>query len=212
MACFACRLLAPETAMKQYSSACDENRDPILAVLRREFAAASRILEVGSGTGQHAVYFGRHLSHLTWQTSDLPGNHASINAWRTEAGLANVLAPLDLDVSTVNWPGNRYDGVFSANTTHIMGWPAVQEMFAGIGRVLEHGAPFCLYGPFNYGGNYTSESNARFDSWLQLRDPASGLRDFEQLDTLATGCGMQLRADHEMPVNNRLLVWIRSGQ
>lgn len=198
--------------MKQYSSACDENREPILAVIRREFADARQILEVGSGTGQHAVYFGRHLPHLNWQTSDLPASHASINAWRAEAGLDNVLAPINLDVTGTHWPDTRYDGVFSANTTHIMSWQAVQDMFAGIGRVLVHGAPFCLYGPFNYGGNYTSDSNARFNSWLQQRDPASGLRDFEQLDALAAACGMLLRADHEMPVNNRLLVWARSWQ
>lgn len=193
--------------MKQYSSACDENRDPILAIIRREFADARRILEVGSGSGQHAVYFGQHLPHLNWQTSDLYGNHASINAWRAEAGLSNVLAPLELEVTSTHWPATRYDGVFSANTTHIMNWPAVQCMFAGIGKLLEHGAPFCLYGPFNYGGNYTSDSNARFDTWLQQRDPASGLRDFGQLEALARTCGMTLGADHEMPVNNRLLVW-----
>lgn len=195
--------------MKQYSSACDENKAPILVVIRREFATARRILEVGSGSGQHAIYFGRHLPHLSWQTSDLLTNHASINAWRATAGLANVLAPIELDVTAAHWPDARYDGLFSANTTHIMSWPAVQRMFAGISRVLEHDAPFCLYGPFNYGGRHTSDSNARFDTWLQQRDPASGLRDFEQLDALARSCGMSLRADHEMPVNNRLLVWCK---
>lgn len=198
--------------MKQYASACDENREPILTVISREFATARHVLEIGSGTGQHAVYFGRHLPQLCWQTSDLRENHASINAWRSEAGLANVLAPLDLDVTTMRWPAARYDGVFSANTVHIMNWPAVQCMFSGIGRVLEHDACFCLYGPFNYDGAYTSDSNARFDAWLRQRDPASGLRDFEQLDALARASGMTLRADHEMPVNNRLLVWAGCGQ
>jgi SAM-dependent methyltransferase len=193
--------------MKQYASACDENRAPILAVISREFSDARRVLEIGSGTGQHAVYFGQHLPHLDWQTSDLCENHASINAWRTAAGLANVLAPIELDVTRAHWPDARYDGLFSANTTHIMSWPAVQGMFAGIGRVLEHGAPFCLYGPFNYGGSHTSDSNARFDAWLRQRNPASGLREFEQLDALARDCSMMLAADHEMPVNNRLLVW-----
>jgi SAM-dependent methyltransferase len=195
--------------MKQYSSACDENREPILAVIRLEFSNAHHILEVGSGSGQHAVYFGQHLPQLRWQTSDLCENHASINAWRTAAGLDNVLAPIELDVTTPHWPDALYDGAFSANTTHIMSWTAVQGLFAGIGKVLKHGAHFCLYGPFNYGGSYTSDSNARFDAWLQQRDPASGLRDFEQLDALARGCGMVLRADHEMPVNNRLLVWCK---
>lgn len=198
--------------MKQYSSACDENRGPILAVIRREFAAARRILEVGSGSGQHAVYFGRQLPRLEWQTSDLPVNHASINAWRASAGLDNVLAPIALDVTSAHWPLTRYDGVFSANTAHIMNWPAVQCMFAGVGRILEHGAPFCLYGPFNYAGSYSSDSNERFDAWLRQRDPESGVRDFERLDALAVACGMSLRADHEMPVNNRLVVWVRSGE
>ena len=198
--------------MKQYSSACDENRGPILAVIRREFSAARRIFEVGSGSGQHAVYFGEQLPRLEWQTSDLADNHASINAWRASAGLHNVLAPIELDVTSAHWPLTRYDGVFSANTAHIMNWPAVQCMFAGVGRILEHGAPFCLYGPFNYDGNYSSDSNARFDAWLRQRDPDSGLRDFERLDALAVASGMSLRADHEMPVNNRLLVWVRSGE
>ena len=195
--------------MKQYSGACDENKTAILDVIRDEFSACLRILEIGSGTGQHAVYFSGKMPHLSWQTSDRECNHASINAWRTAAGLANVLAPIELDVTTPHWPDALYDGAFSANTTHIMSWTAVQGLFAGIGKVLEHGAHFCLYGPFNYGDSYTSDSNARFDAWLRQRDPASGLRDFEQLDALARGSGMVLRADHEMPVNNRLLVWCK---
>lgn len=195
--------------MKQYSDACDENREPILAILHMEFAACRRVLEIGSGTGQHAVYFGRHLPHLTWQTSDLEASHASINAWRSDAGLANVLEPLPLDVSTGPWPNARYDGVFSANTAHIMSWPQVEAMFAGIGRVLAPGGRFCLYGPFNYRDRYTSDSNARFDRMLSERDPLSGLRNFEDLDRLGVDNGMQLEHDHEMPVNNRLLVWER---
>ena len=197
--------------MKQYSSACDENRDPILAVIRREFADARRILEVGSGSGQHAVYFGRHLPHLDWQTSDLPGNHASINAWRAEAGLSNVLVPIELDVTTAHWPAYRYDGLFSANTTHIMSWDAVQAMFEGVGIMLVPGGIFCLYGPFNYNGEYTSDSNARFDRFLKERDPYSGIRDFTDLDRLAREIGLDFRTDHEMPVNNRLLVWKSRG-
>ena len=193
--------------MKQYSEACEQNRSPILNILRNEFSKVHHVLEIGSGTGQHAVYFSRHLPHLQWQTSDLEENHASIRAWLMEAGLANARPPLSLDVSRDEWPAVQYDGVFSANTAHIMSWFAVECMFTGIGKQLGQRGRFCLYGPFNYGNRYTSSSNRRFDHWLKSRDINSGLRNFEDLDELAGNHGMILRADHEMPVNNRLLVW-----
>jgi len=197
--------------MKQFSEACEENKDPILAVLRREFADCRTILEIGSGTGQHAVYFSRHLPHLTWQPSDLEAQHASIDAWRAEAGLPNLLPPLPLDVAREDWPACDVDGVFSANTTHIMAWPAVVSMFAGIGRLLKTNGVFCLYGPFNYHRRYTSESNASFDVWLKQRDPLSGLRDFGDLEALAIANGLSLSQNYAMPVNNRLLVWRASS-
>jgi cyclopropane fatty-acyl-phospholipid synthase-like methyltransferase len=193
--------------MKHYSEACEENKDPILDVLQRELADRRAVLEIGSGTGQHAVYFSRHLPHLTWQPSDLEINHASINAWRYEAELANLLPPLLLDVASDHWPDCRVDSVFSANTTHIMAWPAVVAMITGIGALLETGGIFCLYGPFNYNRSYTSDSNARFDAWLKQRDPQSGLRDIENLVELANASGLYLKQDYAMPVNNRLLVW-----
>ena len=193
--------------MKQYSQACDENRDPILGIIEEVFSNAHCILEIGSGTGQHAVYFARRLPHLSWQPSDLPENHASINAWRDESGLENVLPPIELDVTIATWPDGEYDGLFSANTTHIMSWVAVQSMFSGFGKLLQPGAHCCLYGPFNYGGSFTSNSNRQFDAWLKDRDPASGIRDLEALADLATANGFELEADNEMPVNNRLLVW-----
>ena len=195
--------------MKQYSEACEQNKDPILAVIRKTFRSAQHVLEIGSGTGQHAVYFAQQLPHLQWQTSDLPSSHDSIKSWIDAAGLDNVLPPLTLDVVTGPWQGQDYDGVFSANTAHIMSWPMVESMFAGVGRVLRPGASLCLYGPFNYNNTYTSESNERFDDWLKSRDPDSGIRNFEDLDALAAGNGLQLQADHEMPVNNRLLVWVK---
>lgn len=195
------------TRMKQFSEACEQNKAPILDILRTAFGTTRRVLEIGSGTGQHAVHFARHLPHLSWQTSDLPGNHPSINAWLAEAALANLAPPLELDVTTGRWPARTFDGIFSANTTHIMHWPAVCDMFTGIGTLLERDGLFCLYGPFNYRNAYTCTSNARFDAWLRARDPASGIRNFEALDTLARAGGMQLHDDHEMPVNNRLLVW-----
>jgi SAM-dependent methyltransferase len=197
--------------MKQYSDACEENKDPILAVLREELADCRSVLEIGSGTGQHAVHFSRHLPHLSWQPSDLAANHASIEAWRREAGLSNLLPPLLLDVAAAPWPACDVDAVFSANTTHIMAWPEVIAMIAGIAGLLKAGGIFCLYGPFNYNGGYTSASNARFDQWLKQRDPRSGLRNVEDLAERASAGGLRLIRDHAMPVNNRLLVWRSCG-
>jgi len=192
--------------MKPFSEACEENKQPILAVLERLFAGARCVLEIGSGTGQHAVCFGATLSHLTWQTSDRPENHAGIRAWLEEAALPNVRAPIILDVRG-DWPAERFDAVFSANTTHIMSWPEVEQMFEGIGRVLETGGCFVLYGPFNFGGEYSSESNARFDQSLKARDPNSGIRNFEDLGDLARANGLIFMENIPMPVNNRTLVW-----
>ncbi len=206
----AIKALRPIMTHKPYSESCDQNKDPILAILQKEFAHARRVLEIGSGTGQHAVYFGRHLPHLTWQTSDVAMHHDGIRAWLDEAALPNVPPPLALDVDDDPWLAPapaQADAVFSANTAHIMSWPQVERMFAGVGHILQDNGVFCLYGPFNYGGTYTSPSNARFDSWLKARDPLSGIRDFESLDGLARTAGMSLLQDHAMPANNRILVW-----
>lgn len=192
---------------KPFSPACENNKDPILRVLREAFVTARLVLEIGSGTGQHAVYFSSHLPHVIWQTSDLPENHSGILAWLEEAQLPNVRPPLALDVTHHDWGVTRVEGVFSANTAHIMSWPQVTAMFAGVGRILARAGMFCLYGPFNYHGRYTSESNARFDEWLKQRDPHSGIRDSEALTTLAEDQGLILKADYAMPANNRTLVW-----
>ncbi|MBI3431649.1 MAG: DUF938 domain-containing protein [Hydrogenophilales bacterium] len=192
---------------KPFSESCVQNREPIMAVLRGLFADRSHVLEVGSGTGQHAVYFAAELTHLRWQTADVPEHHAGIRLWLAEAGLANVLPPLALDVNQTGWCSGRYDAVFSANTLHIMSWPEVEKFFGGVGKVLEAGGFLAVYGPFNYGGRYTSESNARFDAWLKARDPASGVRDFEAVDALARAQGLHLQQDIAMPANNRTLVW-----
>lgn len=193
---------------KPFSEACEENKQPIFDVLQRLFQDRDQILEIGSGTGQHAVYFAEHLPHLTWQTSDLPENHPGIGAWLDDSGLDNVRPPFALDVGQEPWPVEfAVDAVFSANTTHIMGWDSVISLFRGVGRHLRTDGLFVLYGPFNYGGGYTSESNARFDVWLKNRDPRGGIRDFEALNELAAENGMMLSEDIEMPVNNRTLVW-----
>jgi len=192
---------------KPFSQACENNKQPILTVLQLHLAGVHRVLEIGSGTGQHAVYFGANFPHLVWQTSDLTDNHAGINAWIDEAGLENVRRPLAFDVRSQPWPIDSTDAVFSANTAHIMSWPAVSAMVAGIGEVLVAGGVFCLYGPFNYGGKYTSDSNASFDRSLRMRDPESGIRDFEQVNALAHSAGLELIEDNPMPANNRTLVW-----
>jgi cyclopropane fatty-acyl-phospholipid synthase-like methyltransferase len=195
---------------KPFAESCEQNRDPILAVLREAFADRRLVLEIGSGTGQHAVYFGAALPHLVWQTADLADQHAGILAWLDDAALPNVRPPLVLDVTRDDWHGGRYDAVFSANTLHIMGWPAVKAFFRGVGSVLHHGGLLAVYGPFNYGGAFTSESNARFDAWLKARDPASGVRDFEALDALARAQGLALARNVPMPANNRTLLWRRT--
>jgi cyclopropane fatty-acyl-phospholipid synthase-like methyltransferase len=167
------------------------------------------LLEIGSGTGQHAVYFAAELPSLHWQTSDRVENHAGIQAWLDESGLDNVGAPLALDVLTDTWPDGPYDAAFSANTAHIMSESAVEAMFLGLGRVLADGAPFLLYGPFNYDGRFTSPSNREFDAWLRHRDPQMGIRDVAWLQDAGERGGLVLDEDLEMPVNNRCLVWRR---
>ena len=192
---------------KPYAESCEQNRGPILEILRLYLQDRYTLLEIGSGTGQHAVYFAPEFPHLLWQTSDLTDNHAGIRQWIAEAGCPNALDPIALDVNQPDWPEPGYEAVFSANTAHIMDWDSMRAMFAGVGRVLNPGGVFLLYGPFNYGGKYTSESNARFDHWLKRRDPQSGIRNFDDLDRLAVAAGMELLADHPMPANNRTLVW-----
>ena len=192
---------------KPYAPACDRNKGAILEKLAIEFGDVSAVLEIGSGTGQHAVYFAEHLPHVVWQPTDCAENLAGIGLWVEESGLKNLAMPLDLDV-TKPWPVTvMYEGLFSANTVHIMSWPVVEVFFSGIGRHLAKGGIFCLYGPFNYAGRYTSESNAEFDIWLKQRDPLSSIRDFEAINRLAEAAGLLLARDYPMPANNRLLVW-----
>lgn len=201
-----------EQPVKPYSEACKRNRGPILDVLREAFADCTAVLEIGSGTGQHAVYFGAQLPHLAWQTSELTENHAGIMAWLAEARLPNVLRPLALDVNRADWPPRQYDGVFTSNTLHIVAWDAVERMFAGIARTLLARGVLVVYGPFTYGGRHTSASNAEFDLWLRGRDPASGIRNFENVDALARSHGFALAHDVAMPANNRTLVWRRLSE
>lgn len=193
---------------KPFSPACDRNKTPILEILRPLLADRQRLLEIGSGTGQHAVHFAAQLPHLLWQTSDRAENLPGIQAWLTEAGLANTPAPLTLDVGGT-WPSQRFDAVFSANTLHIMSWDEVLTLFSQLPAVLEDRAVLAVYGPFRYDGHHTSDSNAAFDAALKADAPHRGIRDFEAVDALAQSIGLRLVADHAMPANNRCLVWQR---
>ncbi len=194
---------------KPSSEACVRNRDPILAVLRRHFADRRQVLEVGSGTGQHAVHFAAALPGLTWQTSERAENLPGIRQWIEESGLTNLPPPLTLDV-TGRWPPARYDALFTANTLHIMGWPSVCALFAALPGVLSADAVLAVYGPFNYDGAFTSASNETFDAWLKQRSPESGIREFSAVDALARQSGFALLEDCPMPANNRTLIWRRA--
>lgn len=193
--------------MKPYSESCEQNKLPILEVLKLEISHARTLLEIGSGTGQHAVFFAGHFPQISWQTSDRESYHPGIKAWIQECTTPNVLTPLTLDVSQQQWPHIHYDAVFSANTAHIMSNAEVAQMLKGTGKVLKNGGRFCLYGPFNYNGQYTSDSNAKFDQWLKQRDPNSGIKDIALLAQWAKDAGLALIKDYEMPANNRILVW-----
>jgi len=192
---------------KPFSQACDNNQQAIFAILERVFAQAQQVLEIGSGTGQHASYFAPRLPQLIWQTSDQAGYHGGINAWLDDTSAENLRRPLVLNVDMPQWPIDKVDAVFTANTCHIMGWASVENMFRQLGDVLSAGGTLAIYGPFNYDGQFTSLSNANFDQWLKQRGTQQGIRDFEAVDKLASEAGMTLLEDNAMPANNRLLVW-----
>ena len=193
---------------KPYSPACEENKAPILAVIKPLFAKVRRVLEIGSGTGQHAVHFAAAMPHLRWQCSDLAVHLPGVRLWLAEAALPNLPAPIALDVDQA-WPAGPFDAVYSANTAHIMSLDQVESMFTGVGRLLPPGAPFALYGPFSDRGRHSSDSNSQFDAYLRQHDPLSGVRDIEELGRFAANAGLTLESDIAMPVNNRTLIWRR---
>jgi SAM-dependent methyltransferase len=195
--------------MLPFSDACERNKDPILLVLRDSFAGRAQVLEIGSGTGQHAVHFARDLVHLTWHPTEQLAYLADLTARVKLEGPGNLRQPTLLDVRQAVWPVHHVDAMFTANTLHIMSWPEVMALYRGAGAVLAPGGVFCVYGPFRYEGRYTSDSNREFDRMLQERDPLSGLRDIAAITLLAEEYGLRLDADHDLPANNRLLVFIK---
>ncbi len=194
---------------KPHSPACERNRGPILDVLREYFADRRHVLEIGSGTGQHAVHFAAALPHLTWQGSDRAENLPGIRAWLDEAALPNTPEPLELEVGG-RWPCGPFDAIFSANTLHIMAWPEVRQFFAQLPAVTSDDAILAIYGPFNYDGRYSSDSNAAFDQWLKDRGAQMAIRDAGDIDALAMTAGFSLIDDRAMPANNRCRVWRRT--
>jgi cyclopropane fatty-acyl-phospholipid synthase-like methyltransferase len=194
---------------KPYSASSERNREPILAVLRRHFADRHQLLEIGSGTGQHAVHFAAALPHLRWHSADRAQYLPGIRAWLADAALPNTPEPLMFDVNDQRWPEARFDAIYSANTLHIMSWTEVERLFARLPEIVTADAKLAIYGPFNYGGRFTSDSNAAFDARLRLEAPHMGIRDFEAVDALAQAAGFTLLEDCAMPANNRCLVWTR---
>jgi len=195
---------------RRFAPATERNRDPILALLRRVLPAAGTVLEIASGTGEHAIYFGRHLPHLTWQPTDLDAAaRASIVAWSVEAGLANIAAPLALDAALPNWPVDRADAVLAVNMVHISPWAATVGLLGGSARVLPGGAPLVLYGPYKRGGRHTAPSNEAFDQNLRRQNDAWGVRDLEVMVETAAAAGFDLAEIAPMPANNLGLVFHR---
>lgn len=192
---------------KPFSEYAQRNGAPILQVLLTEFSSSSNVLEIGSGTGQHAVQFAAAMPHMQWQTSDIDANYEGISAWVNHSGISNLRLPLLLDVRTAALPKESYDAVFSANTAHIMSLESVAKMFALVGEVLQSDGVFCLYGPYRQDGRFNTSSNAAFHESLRFRDPQMGIRDLEVLDEFGESNGMQRARLYAMPANNHLAVW-----
>jgi len=194
---------------KPFSQACENNKEAIGAVLKPRLRHCRHLLEIGSGTGQHAVFLAPRLPHLIWQTSDLPENHRGVEQWLADEPSDNLRPPLSLDVDQDPWPLSETDAVFTANTFHIIAWDQVLALLDGCAAILRAGGPLLVYGPFNEAGQYTSESNARFDQWLREQAPHRGIRDRQTLATEAESRGLRWRETLEMPANNRILVFER---
>ncbi|WP_372810151.1 DUF938 domain-containing protein [Pseudoalteromonas nigrifaciens] len=194
--------------IKPFSQACENNKQPILAQLKSVLANAKTVLEIGSGTGQHSVYFAQQLPHLQWYSSDRAINHEGINLWHRDVNLTNLHVPLELDLNNA-WPIDKVDAIYTANTFHIVSWQLVEHFFAGVKQHLNDQGIVCIYGPFKYKGEFTSQSNNDFNRFLIERDPLSGIRDFTAVELLAKQAGLTLISDIAMPANNQLLIFKR---
>ncbi|AHE99121.1 methylase [Thioalkalivibrio paradoxus ARh 1] len=194
---------------RPFAESAEQNKGPILEVLREWFGAPGNVLEIGSGTGQHAVHFAAALPHLEWQPSDVAAHLGGIEAWRAAAGLANLRPARALDVATGPWPDEVFDYAYTANTAHIMHWREVLAMLAGVAQVLRGGGVFAMYGPFSVDGRQTAASNAAFDAALRRSDPGMGVRDLADLRNAAQRCELELVGQVAMPVNNLTLIWRR---
>jgi len=192
-----------------YSQACENNKGPILEVLQPLFDNVTTVLEIGSGTGQHAEFFAAAMPHLTWQTTDMADNLSGIQQRIDQARLRNVPPVIEFDVNRHQLPNGKFDAVFTANTLHIMSWRTVEQMFATISSLLNPRGQLCIYGPFNYGGTYTSGSNELFDQSLRSRNAQMGIRDIEKVQQLAQCFNFNPLKDYQMPANNRLLHFYR---
>jgi len=195
----------------QFAAACERNKVPICEALKEALPEKGMVLEIGSGTGQHIVFFAAQLPVLYWQPSDRMEYLPGLSRQLAVAGHSNILPLIELDVRQ-SWPEQDFDAVYSANTVHIMDWPAVCAMFEGVSQRLLPGGPFCLYGPFNEGGTFTAPSNAAFDARLKLENPAMGIRDIEALETLASSQQMVLERCFSLPANNQLLLFRSNPQ
>ncbi len=198
--------------LENFTNSAEKNKQPILNKIRLQLSGAESILEIGSGSGQHALYFAQELPHLIWQASETAEKIPALQKNLQEIQRPNLPAPLLLEVQSPSWPVASCQNIFSANTLHIMPWPAVCAMFSGIGKTLRPGGLLIIYGAMRYNGDFTSESNAKFDRWLKEQDPARGIRDFEAVDQLAQEQQLELLNDYLMPSSNQLLVWRRTAQ
>lgn len=192
-----------------FAQSCENNKRYILDVLQEAFAGRSKVLEIASGTGQHACHFAANMPWLQWQPTELPQNMPLLHPRCAAYVGDNILPARSLDVRDDPWPVAIPDAVFSANSVHIMSYSAVELFFTALGKYAGDDVVLAIYGPFNYNGRYTSDSNARFDQWLAQQCADSAIRHFEDVDRLAVGAGFQLQGDHEMPANNRLLIWAK---
>ena len=195
---------------RETAPSAERNKDPILGVLRGVLPPRGRVLEVGSGTGQHVALFAKQLPGLTFQPSEMDvAKHASIRAWVREAGLTNVEPPIAFDVSQLPWPVKQADAIVCINVIHISPWEATLGLMQESGRLLPRGGVLVTYGPYRRGGQHTAASNEEFDGWLRNRDPRWGVRDMDEVAAAAMHCGLALEEAREMPANNFTLVFRR---